>query len=154
MTLAQIDRHFEIIDGWEPGLRQCVHEYGFPIVWQCVSLGIRKPSTIHQLVREIWDGARNSRQGRPRCGMLDWLLVQAGAEITAPELVRVLRNSNLLIVPRCPTQEMIAASMSVLNDHSVLCTKRQKHEMRLRAALVEGNRYFETNIAKRAGRAA
>lgn len=141
----RIENSYEQIEGMEPGLRACVHEYGFAIVNQCLMAGIRKPAMIHQLVREIWAGARQPRQKMPKAGILDWLLLQAGAEITAAELGRVLKNSNLAIVPLDPTREMIDASLATVSRFDLRVTKREKHRLRLKAELAAGANYIERN---------
>lgn len=137
------------VDSMPADLRQCVHEYGYAIVNSCINAGVTRPAIVHQLVREIWEGARASRQGRTRSGMLDWLLLQAGAEITAAELCRVLRHSNLVILPLSPTKKMIEASMAEVSGGNERMTKRDKHIRRLIAALKSEENYFEA-IAKHA----
>lgn len=138
----KVERSFAVTDNMPPGLRQCVHEYGFAIVTACLDAGIRNPATIHQLVREIWEGARQPRQRRSRGNTIDWLLIQAKAEITAAELSRVLLNNSLAIVPLDPTRAMIDASMVEVSGFDVRCTKSEKHRRRLAAAIKEGSRHL------------
>lgn len=140
---ARAEKVFDTIDNMPADLRQCVHEYGFAIVSSCIQAGVTRPAIIHQLVREIWEGARSSRQGRARSGMLDWLLLQAGAEINTIELCRVLKSSNLLILPVGPTKKMIDASLAEVSGFNQRVTKFEKHELRLKAALRAGESYFE-----------
>lgn len=141
---SHLQRSMETVDEMPPDLRACVHEYGLPIVRACLDAGVRQPNRIHQLVREIWEGARNSMQGRrPPGDMLDWLLIQAGASITAAQLGRVLHSQNLLIVPRFPTNVMVEASLATVANHGLICSKREKHRLRLAAALAAEPNYVE-----------
>lgn len=129
------------IESMPSDLRECVHEYGYAIVKACLIAGVNKPGAIHQLVREIWEGARQPGQrgklaGVPRVyNTLDWVLTQAGPDISAATLARVLANNSHTIAPLTPTREMIAASMNAINGMGLL-TKRDKHQIRLRAALL------------------
>jgi hypothetical protein len=129
------ERSFEVVDGMTSGLRECVHEFGLPIVDACLAQGVRDPGAIRELVRAIWEGARHSGQRRPRLGSLDWLLVQAGANISAATLDRVLRDNSHCIAPLNPTAPMIDASLAVCSNFTERVTKREKHRRRLHAAL-------------------
>lgn len=143
MSEARQEHSFELVDGMTPGLRECVHEYGFAIVNACLQAKVRNPATIHQLVREIWEGARQPRQRRPRGGTLDWLLLQAGAQVSAAQLSRVLKNNDLAIVPLTPTRQMLAASIAEVSNFNVVCTRTEKHRRRIVAAVRAGSAYFE-----------
>ena len=132
-------RALEDVDNMPPGLRGCVHEFGFAIVHALRSNGISNPAQIRQLVHEIWRGARQPAQRggynkQPMLGHLDWLLLQAGASIGAKTLVRVLYQNSMVIVPRDPGKIMIDASMDAVN-HMGVVSKAQKHRNRLRAAI-------------------
>lgn len=140
---AKLEKSFDHTDAMSPAMRQCVHEYGYAVVNACLVAGIRTHGQIHQLVREVWEGARQPRQRRPRGGTLDWLLLQAGAQISAAELSRVLKNNNLAIVPLEPTRQMLAASIAEVSGFNVQCTKTEKHRRRLTAALKAGSNYLE-----------
>lgn len=142
-AIERRDHSFFLVDQMSPDLRECVHEYGLAIVEACLQAGVKEPRKIRQLVREIWDGARQPRQRRSPGGTLDWLLIQAGAEITAAELARVLWSSDLVIAPICPTQEMLAASMGTVSDFTIICSKQEKHRRRLVAAMKAAASYFE-----------
>jgi hypothetical protein len=80
--------------------------------------------------------------------MLDWLLVQAKAEISAPELSRVFASQNLLIIPQMPTAPMVEASLAAVSGHTIVCTKREKHRLRLVAALAAEPNYLD-RLSKR-----
>ena len=142
MVTARCERSFEHIESMPFALRECVHEYGYAIVKACLQAGVSNPAHIHQLVREIWEGARQPGQRRPRMGMMDWLLLQAGVEIPGDTFLRVLENENLVIVPRCPTFEMLQASMAEVSDFTVRCTKAEKHKRRLFAAIEIGSKFM------------
>jgi hypothetical protein len=134
---------FALMDRMPKALRQCVYEFSFPVVMAFVNAGITNPGTISNLIREVWAGARSSRQGNDKAASLDWMLLQAGAEIGAAELCRLLANESMMIVPKAPTREMIMASMSEVSGFNVKCTKYDKHRLRLTAALVAGSEYFQ-----------
>lgn len=137
-------RHLDAVDMMPGPLRECVHEFGYPIVKCCLQHGVNDPRHIRELVSQIWHGARQSSQRQPRGEMndghgvmrhLDWLLIQHGSPIGAATLVRVLWQSGLLIVPREPTGVMLDASMDTVSGHNEPMSKREKHRRRLRAAM-------------------
>lgn len=123
------------VDDMAPDLRECVHEFGLAIVAACLAAGVSRPRTIRQLVKEVWAGARQSSQTSDARGTLDWLLIQAGAQISAKTLYRVLAENNLVIVSAEPTRPMLNASLAEVSGFTVRCTKEEKHRRRLRAAL-------------------
>ena len=129
---------FDCVDNMDSETRELVHEFGEPIVTACQLAGVREPRRIRQLVREIWDGARQPTQKRPTLGSLDWILAQSGASISAKTLVRILRDNNHYIVPRDPSVPMIEASMNTVSNFDIKTTKREKHRLRLRAAIEAG----------------
>lgn len=134
------------IDLLPASLKQCIHEYGLPIVKACFNAGVRDAGSIHSLVREIWDGARQegnrgqrnpSRTARHSTqDALDWILIQSGSSLSSETLVRALFERGLLIVPREPTEPMIAVSMNTVGgeNYRPVSSKREKHRLRLRAA--------------------
>jgi hypothetical protein len=135
-------RALDETDQMPAALRECVHEFGYAIVHACVQRGVVEPRHIRSLVREIWDGARQPAQrnriGRkysPVLDSLDWILIQAGAGISATTLVRVLWDKGMVIVPNEPGHVMIEASLATVTGGNVICTKPEKHRRRLRAAL-------------------
>jgi hypothetical protein len=139
-------RSFERLEQYSPALRECVFEFGEPIVTACLLAGVRESRCIRQLVRDIWEGARQPTQRRPALGSLDWVLIQAGAQINAKTLVRILRNSSHYIVPLDPTVEMLEASMNTVSNFDVRITKRDKHRLRLRAAIHAGVKHIWPDI--------
>jgi len=122
-------------DGMPAPLRACVHEFGLPIIYALTKHGITSPTAIREIVREIWCGARQTGQTGGARGTIDWLLTQAGSPLSMRTLNRVLLDNNLIITSVNPSAEMIDASMRVLSDHTIRCTKREKHQLRLQAAL-------------------
>ena len=127
-------------------LRACVHEFGFAIVNACILAGVTQPARIRQLVYEIWQGARQPNQrtgtkGTSALDFLDWVLIQAGAQITAPCLLRLLYQKGLVVIPHEPTDQMIVTSMMAIERMGLL-TKRKKHALRLRAAIRAATRQF------------
>ncbi|WP_425991330.1 hypothetical protein [Afipia sp. DC4300-2b1] len=123
----------EVVDIMPAELRECVHEFGLPIVTVCRKHGINSKRAIREVVREIWAGARQTGQRNDTRGTLDWLLMRGGA--SAKTLYRVLAENNMAIVSVEPTRAMIDASMAEVSGFAVRCTKEEKHKRRLRAAL-------------------
>lgn len=139
---AATAKTFERLEQLSPQLRQCVHEYGLPIVEACLQAGVKDPRRIHNLVKEIWNGARQKGQRNTnrhkRCAVqdtLDWALIQSGSEMSAETFVRILWEHSLVIVPREPTLAMIEASKATVSNYDLKITKSDKHRLRLRAAL-------------------
>lgn len=130
-------RALAMTDDWPADMRACVHEFGFAIVYACVSVGVTKPNTIRALVREIWEGARQQHQRTTPTGTLEWLMIQNGG-VPLATLARVLDNKSLVIVSREPTRAMIAASMAEVSGFTERITKQEKHTRRLRAAIKAG----------------
>jgi len=148
-------RALEATDDMKAGLRQCVHEYGYAIVQACLQAGVNEPRTIRQLVREIWAGARQPAQRtgtgsarRNALEHLDWVLIQANAEINASTLIRILKDNNLVIVPDEPTFQMIEASKATVANHDLKITKSDKHRLRLRAAIKAAVEQFWPHLQK------
>lgn len=141
-TLKALDR----TDAMSPGLRACVHEFGGEIVHTLTSVGIDDPNQIRSIVHSIWMGARQPAQrnpiGRTRSPVLDnldWIMMQAGAGITAATLLRVLWQHSMVIVPREPSTIMVGASMDAVK-HMGTVSKAQKHHGRLKAAIYAATR--------------
>jgi len=142
--LTRREKSFVKVDNMPEPLRQCVYDYGLPIVSAFMNQGITKPSSIHEIVREVWNGTRSLYQkkigynniGSEIENKLDWLLIQNGANITARQLIRILYQNQWVILPACPSRAMLDASMSVITGHTVVCTKEQKHKSRLTAAIM------------------
>lgn len=139
---ARAVRALDETDNMSPAMRECVHEFGYAIVKSCMTAGITKPEIVRQLVKEIWHGARQpaqqnriGRQHSPVVDSLDWVLIQAGAQITAKTLLRILWQNSMVILPREPGTVMIEASVGEVNDFTQRITKSEKHRRRLRAAI-------------------
>lgn len=147
---AKLVRSYEEVERMPRELRDCVHEYGYAIVNACLQAKVTDPRRIHQLVREIWDGARQPSQKRKPGGTVEWILTQAGAGISAATLIRVLDNDGLVIVPKCPSSEMIAASCAEVSGFTERMTKQEKHRRRLTAALRAGASYLAPKLARSA----
>ena len=125
----------DVVDRMSPGMRQCVHEFGLPIVEVCRKFGISNPAHIREIVREIWLGSRNGDQQRGAIDALDGLLIQSGSSLTADGLRRFLAMSNLAIVQVSPTKAMVEASMAEVSGFNVRCSRYEKHHRRLQAAI-------------------
>ena len=126
-------RHLDEIDRMPSGVRECVHEYGYPIVKAITKYGITKPSHIRDIVREVWAGARQENQTSGAYNTIEWLLGQQVP--TMKTLRRVLADNDLAIVPCTPTKAMLEASMIAVNPSCGYLTKTEKHRRRLSAAV-------------------
>lgn len=126
--------HLEYVDNMAPGLRACVHEFGYPIVKCLLEFGIRKPNQIRQIVNVIWNGARQSNQSGGAVGSIDFMLSRGPVSTRA--LQRMLFMNNMTIVKFWPSRAMIEASMAEVSGHNVRCTREEKHRRRLRAAIM------------------
>lgn len=160
-----VHESLEEIDRMSPELRACVHEFGYAIVKAFVSCGIRNPATIRRLVVECWRGARQPLQrsrystagagGKADSGLLaqlDWILLQANAEISAATMVRVLWQSSIAIIHTEPTRVMLEASMAEVSGHNARVTKPEKHRRRLRAGILAGARQLWPHLFKEVAR--
>jgi hypothetical protein len=125
------------VDAMPKGLRECVHEFGLPIVEILTKFGIKNPAHIREVVMMIWQGPRAGagRQGASALNTVDWVLSRSVGEVSIKGLLRTLHDGNLCIAPRDPTAAMIDASMNEVSSYNVVCTKREKHRRRLSAAL-------------------
>jgi hypothetical protein len=136
------DKALEETDRMPAHLRECVHEYGLPIVSVLMKHGITRASAIREIVREIWAGARQTSQRRAPSSTLDWYFVQAGVDMNTSTLLRLLSDQSLIIVPKNATVQMVEASMDTVSGHNLVITKRQKHKLRLDAALDAGSKHL------------
>lgn len=135
MTLsAKSIEALNTLDRMPPALRECVHEFGMPIVNICLSFGIKKPAHIRELVKEIWGGARQVGQTGGARNTLDWILSRADGVISSKTLNRILAQHNMVIIPVEPTRAMLDASMAEVSGFNVRCTREEKHRRRLHAA--------------------
>lgn len=99
-------------------LRALVHDYGYSVVNQFVSHGIRDASAIRHLIRAVHQGAREPGNKRPAAvnqagrkaeAALDTWLVTHGATFTARMLIRAIRDSGHTVLPIGGTKAMQAA---------------------------------------------
>lgn len=130
---AKRHRDLDMVDNFPPDLRECVHDFGLPIVRTLVKHGICKPSHIREIVREIWNGPRQDGQRNGTLGSVDFALARGG--VTLPMLRRMLEENNMAIVSCEPTRAMLDASMAAVSGYNVRVSKEEKHRRRLRAAL-------------------
>jgi hypothetical protein len=145
---TRIARDFELLETMEGGLRSVVHEFGFEIVNACRVYGVTKPHHIRHLVHEIWAGARQPMQSVAKrkgaqsraLNNLDWVLLQAGSQVSAARLIRVMDTNGLQVVGQSVLPAMVNASMSAIDGMGLL-SKRRKHEIRLQEALKVGRKW-------------
>lgn len=136
------DRALEETDRLPADLRECVHEYGLPIVTVLMKHGIRRGAIVREIVREIWAGARQSSQRRAPSSTLDWYFVQSGIDLNTATLLRLLEDQSLVIVPKNASMQMVEASMRTVAGYDLRVTKQQKHKLRLDAALEAGSKHL------------
>ena len=139
----------EAVDRLPANVRELVHDYGFNVVTQFLNAGIKSPATIRLLIRTVHAGAREPGNQRPVGGRrngksvlahIDTWLVQKGATFTAQMLVRLIRDGGFTVLPCSPSKDMIEASMETVSGYDIRCTRQEKHQRRLCAALVAGDR--------------
>lgn len=128
------------VDTMTADMRHCVHEYGLPIVEACLQAGVRQPNKIHQLVREIWTGTRQTWMQHQRgynglVSRIECILARQEGPINAATLLRILDQNDFVLVPRSPWACMIEASMNTVSNFNQVLTKREKHTRRLQAAI-------------------
>lgn len=140
-------------DAMPAPLRECVHEFGSSIVSCFLQRGVNKPDHIRHLVHTCWMGARQpgqrlglGKKQSPVADHLDWILLQAGAEITAAKLLRVLDLHNMVIIPKEPSTTMVTASMDAVKFMGTV-DKQTKHRNRLRAAIAASTARLWPQIA-------
>lgn len=139
-------RALEATDDMPSQYRLLVHEFGTEIVNEFRQCGVSDPRKILRLVVASWNGARNlsNRTGKNTkvsapVATLDWLMIQAGAQISAMTLLAMLHKNGWAVAPYTASAAMIRASMSVdLTDRVV--SKHEKHQARLRAAMNAASR--------------
>jgi hypothetical protein len=123
----------DAVDRMPSGLRQCVHDFGLPIVSVLTKFGIRDPRHVREIVREVWAGPRQMGQRGGTMATVDFALSRGG--INLPMLRRMLAENNIVIVSCEPTREMLDASMAEVSGFNCRVTREEKHRRRLRAAL-------------------
>lgn len=126
-------RHLDDTDGLPPGLRQCVHEFGYPIVYTLMKFGIKDPRHIREIVMQVWLGPREGGQTPGAAGALDYILAQGPMNSAALHVL--LSTSNMAIVPMIPTKAMVEASMATVRIYEPRLSKDDKHKRRLIAAI-------------------
>jgi hypothetical protein len=136
------DKALEETDRLPADLRECVHEYGLPIVAVLMKHGIKRGAHIREVVREVWAGARQTSQRRAPSSTLDWYFAQTGIDLNTRTLLRLLEDQSLVIVPKNATIQMVEASMATVCNHDMILTKKQKHKLRLDAALDAGSKHL------------
>lgn len=127
-----------MVDAMPPALRECVHEFGLPIVYTLRKFGITQPKVIREIVRECWAGPRQAGQRSGARGTLEVVLSRCDSIPNAATLYRILADNNLAIVSTEPTGPMVEASMAAVKPTDGLMGKTEKHRRRLRAAIAAG----------------
>lgn len=128
--------HLASVDAMPHALRECVHEFGLPIVRTLVKFGINDPRHIREIVREIWLGPRQEGQRTGALTTLDVLM--ARGPVSSKMLLRFLADNHLAIVSMVPTRAMLDASIAEVSGGNVRCTREEKHKRRLEAAIRAG----------------
>lgn len=123
----------DIVDRMPGDLRECVHEFGLPIVAVLTKFGVKDPKAIREIVKEIWLGPRQGGQTGGALKTLDVIL--ARGPISFKALSRMMADCSYVIAPLTPTKAVIDASLAEVSGHNVVCSKQEKHRLRLMAAL-------------------
>lgn len=126
-------KHLNDVDNMPSDIKECVHEFGLPIVYVLLKFGIDKPEHIREVVREIWSGGRQDGQGAGARDMIDFAISRN--LVSYEGLLRLLKDSHLAIVPMNPTRAMLDASMRTVSEFNRKITKEHKHRLRLTAAI-------------------
>ncbi len=139
----------DLVDRLPPDLRELVHDYGLHIVNQFVACGVRRPDHIRQLVRSARVGAREpgnerdpgmKRPGKRALAHIDTWMLGQGATFNARMLVRAIRDGGFTVISTSPSAAMLEASMAEVSGFNMKCSRSEKHQRRLQAALVTGDR--------------
>lgn len=133
-----------VVDMMPGDLRECVHEFGLPIVRTLMKFGIKDARHMREIVREIWLGARQDGQRADTLNTIDVLLSRG--DVTLRGLIRFLAENNTALVQMEPTRVMLEASMAEVSGFNVRCTREEKHRRRLRAALRAGMKEVIANL--------
>ena len=124
------------VDMMPPAIRACVHDYGYPIVKTFLKFGCHNPTMIREVVREILFGVRDGAQKRTAYDALEFVLSRG--PVNVHQLLCILEENNLALVPANPTRAMLEASEAEVSGGNLRITKREKHRRRLVAALRAG----------------
>lgn len=138
--------NLDIVDAMPRGIRECVHEFGLPIVTVLTKFGILNPQHIREVVREIWNGARQEGQSSGAVAMNTLDVILARGPVSSAMLIRFLRDNNMALISTEPTRAMLDASLREVSGFSVRCTKEEKHRRRLRAAIRAGMKTPQPNV--------
>lgn len=112
-------------------LRECVHDYGLPIVQACLQAGVREARHIRHIVGACWANAVGQPNGRRgMAASIDALLLRNGGVTTADQLAALLRAQGAAMLPVAVDSRMVRASM----QHGTLRTERE-HLLGIGAAL-------------------
>lgn len=137
-------KDIECVDDLPPGLRDCVHEFGWSVVQSFIQNGIKKPAQIRHLVNVVRLGSREPGNKRGEVGAhrslctLDEFLLNSESKITARALVGMLKMQNIILTTDEPYGSMISASILALKNAPSRVTVEEKHRLSLRAAIRAG----------------
>lgn len=133
VALVRVRNRMSYVDELPPRLREVVHEHGLAIVKAFIECGVTDPKRINHLVNTVREGSGEvGNRNRSERMKIEIDNQYAG----------YLRGGGYLVVPKIPTQEMVAASVSALDDaglsHTVV-DRARKHAVRLIHANVAGH---------------
>jgi len=107
----------QTIDSLPEDWRALVHEYGFAVVMAMIGCGVKKPRHARHIINTVLDELSPLRGSFSNQG------------------TKTRAENRLALIPCEPTEAMILASMATVASFEVHVTKREKHKLRLRAAL-------------------
>lgn len=110
------------VDGMPEDWRALVHAYGFNVVHAMQTCGVKKAAHCRHLIETVLDELSPIRGSKSSQG------------------TRCRSEQLLVLTPIEPTDAMIDASMATVSGFDVHCSKREKHRLRLRAALQAARR--------------
>lgn len=116
LSRQRVINRMDRIDAMEPDLRALVHEHGLTMVQAFLDVGVKKANQIAHLIMVVTRGS-----------------TEVGDRRENPRL-----TSMKVFVPLEPSDRMIEASMATVANHDMPMTKREKHRLRLKAAIQAG----------------
>lgn len=136
-------KRMERIDALPPDVRALVHEFGWTVVGEYWSVGVRKASVIRHLIEITLNGAheiqdrRLKLHGQSFAGQaIGKALQDLGVLMNGEAVARRLRVRGGVALVMEPTPNMVAASMNALSKRpDRVWPREKKHRVRLRDAI-------------------
>jgi len=117
MVDAKRARRMETVDAMTAEWRVLVHGYGFTIIDALLCCGVTKAKHARHIIETILNEMSATRGGFSSQG------------------ARSLEANQMVLISKEPTEAMIEASMATVSSYDMTVTKREKHRLRLKAAI-------------------